>query len=526
MTTKSRLLGLAFASSDVLFELEEDTVTFAIGAGPTPGVDPGDAWTGQPLDGLFGKTCVRKVKSAIAALTPGVRSPPVDVEVSTGEGRFRRASLRAFLLPDLVPFVSCAMIWQGPPYRAGASGCEPLLDARGLLKRLGALLSVGGTGPDLSVDFLEVPGLGTLDEPHRKASERIEARLQSVSVGGSSAARLAPDRFALMRDTLDIVDLAEEVRALGLAEGLDFSPISTRADLGKPDAKVAVRTLRLALADCLKDGASAGTNFATRLRRTIQDADRFRVIVRDRDFTLAWQPIVSLESRGVHHFEALARFSDATSAPTGSIAMAEELGLIQDFDLAVAEKALAQLHRPGFTLTRGAVNVSGVSLSDDRYVEGLLRMTGASPDIRKRLMVEITETASITDLDNANRRLNALRDAGIKVCLDDYGVGAASLTYLRKLSIDILKLDGCFVRELDTGPKILSLTTHLLDLCRDLKIATVAEMVETESQAATMKALGVDYGQGWLFGRPTATPVMATQAPATGRRRGELTSWG
>jgi EAL domain-containing protein (putative c-di-GMP-specific phosphodiesterase class I) len=525
MTMKSRLLGMAFAASDVLFELDRDKVTFAIGAGPVPGVDPGAAWSGQSLDTLLGEDCLERVRTAIAALTSGVRSAPVDIEVLTGDGRARRATLRAFLLPDLAPFVSCAMVWQGAPYPAVASKVEPLLDARGLLKRLGALLAVGGTGPELTVDFLEVPGLGGLDEPHRKAGERIEARLQRASVGAASAARLAPDRFALMRESADIVDLAEEIRAMGLAEGLNLSPVATRADVGRAEAAVAVRTLRFALEDCLKDGAAAGDRFSARLQRTVQDADRFRAIVRSRDFNLVWQPIVALDSRAVHHFEALTRFGGAASAPTGPIAMAEELGLIEDFDLAVAEKALTQLRRPGFGLVKGAINVSGVSLADDRYVEGLLRMTAAAPAIRKRLMIEITETATVADLDGANRRLASLRAAGIKVCLDDYGVGAASLIYLRKLSVDILKLDGCFAREIETDPKVRTLATHLLDLCRDLKIATVAEMVETERQSATMKALGVDYGQGWLFGRPTETPAVAIPV-ASARRKGEVVGWG
>lgn len=516
---------MAFASSDVLFELDRNKVTFAIGAGPVPGVDPGAAWSGQGLDALFGQACLERVNAAIAALTPGVRSTPVDIEVLAGDGRARRATLRAFLLPDLAPFVSCAMVWQGAAYPVVAPKAEPLLDARGLLKRLGALLAVGGTGPELAVDFLEVPGLGALDEPHRKAGERIEARLQLASVGGVSAARLAPDRFALMRDSADIVDLAEEIRSMGLAEGLNLSPVASRADIGQAEAAVAVRTLRFALEDCLKDGAAAGDRFSARLQRTVQDADRFRAIVRSRDFSLVWQPIVALDTRAVHHFEALSRFGGATSAPTGPIAMAEELGLIEDFDLAVAEKALTQLRRPGLGLVKAAINVSGVSLADDRYVEGLLRMTAAAPEIRKRLMVEITETATVADLEGANRRLAGLREAGIKVCLDDYGVGAASLTYLRKLSVDILKLDGCFVQEIEADPKVRTLATHLLELCRDLKIVTVAEMVETEGQAEIMKALGVDYGQGWLFGRPTETPVI-TAPVASARRKGEVVGWG
>ena len=504
MTIKSRLLGMAFAASDVLLELDQDKVTFALGAGPVPGVDPGAAWAGQSLDSFLGKSCRDQVVAAVTSLAPGVRSVPVDVEVLTGDGRARKAVVRAFLLPELAPFVSCALTWQGVAYQATAPKTAPLLDARGLLKRLGSLLSVAGTGPELTVDFFDIPGLGALDDDlHRKAGERIEARLQSASIDGISAARLSPDRFALMRDRKDVTDLGEEIRALAAAEGLDLSPVSSRAGIGHAESAVAVRTLRFALEDCLKDGAAAGERFSERLRRTVENADRFRGIVRARDFTLAWQPIVSLDTRLVHHFEALARFGGAQQAPTGPIAMAEELGLIEDFDLAVAEKALAQLRKPGFGLTKAAVNVSGLSLADDRYVEGLLRMTASSPEICKRLMVEVTETAAVGDLDGANRRLSALREAGIRVCLDDYGVGAASLTYLRKLSVDVLKLDGVFVREIETDPKVHTLATHLLELCRDLRISTVAEMIETEAQAAIMKTLGVDFGQGWLCGQTT-----------------------
>jgi EAL domain-containing protein (putative c-di-GMP-specific phosphodiesterase class I) len=525
MTIKSRLLGMAFAASDVLFELDRETVTLAIGAGPVSGVEPGAAWSGQPLDAFLAPACLPGIRAALTDLKPGVRSEPVEVEVLTGDGRARRGVMHAFLLPDLAPFISCALAWQGVAYQATPPKTEPLLDARGLLKRLKSLLAVGGTGPELAVDFLEVPGLDTIDdEPHRKASERIEARLQSASFGGASAARVAPDRFALMRDRNDIVDLAAEIRALGAAEGLNLSPVSSRAEVGEAEAAVAVRTLRFALEECLKDGAAAGERFSERLKRTVENADRFRGIVRARDFTLAWQPIVSLDSRLVHHFEALSRFGGAQQAPTGPIAMAEELGLIEDFDLAVAEKAVAQLRKPGFGLVKAAINVSGVSLADDRYVEGLLRMTAAAPEIRKRLMVEVTETATVGDLSGANRRLQALREADIQVCLDDYGVGATSLDYLRQLSVDLVKMDGVFVREIENDAKVRTLATHLLDLCRDLKIRTVAEMIETESQAAIMKSLGVDFGQGWLFGRPGETPVMA--APVSSRRKGEMVGWG
>jgi EAL domain-containing protein (putative c-di-GMP-specific phosphodiesterase class I) len=526
MSLTSRLLGMAFASADVLFELDQMQIAFAIGAGPVVGVDPGAAWVGHGLDELLDAESRAPVRTAISALTSGLRSEPLDVRILTGDGRARRASLRAFILPELAPFVSCALVWDGAAFAIADAKPRPLLDARGLLRRLTDLMAQGTTDPALSVAFVEVPGLDIEDEPHRRASARIEAHLQAASLEGSSAARLSADRFAVMRNGADIADLAAAVRAVGQAEGLDLSPIATSGEFGEANPAVAVRTLRLALDACLKDGARAGAHFGDRLKRTVEDADRFRGIVRDRQFALAWQPIVSLESRAVHHFEALARLGGSSQAPVAPIAMAEELGLIDGFDLAVAEKALLQLRQPGFGLVKAAINASGVSINGDAYVEGLLRMTASAPQNRKRLMIEVTETAAIIDLESANRRLRALRAAGMKVCLDDFGAGSASFDYLRRLEVDIVKLDGAFVRDLATEPRARTLAGHLIELCRDLKIQTVAEMIETEAQAATVKALKVDFGQGWLFGRPSPTPVIPAAAPLPARRVGEVTGWG
>ena len=226
----------------------------------------------------------------------------------------------------------------------------------------------------------------------------------------------------------------------------------------------------------------------------------------------------------VHHFEALARFKTSND-PSSVIRMAEELALIDGFDLAVAEKALGRLRRPGAGLMKFAVNVSGASLADDRYVESLLRMTASRPEDRKRLIVEVTESAALADLEAANARLGALRAAGIKVCIDDFGAGAASYDYLRALSVDAVKIDGRFVQNLDRDPRGQTLITHLVGMCADLKVATIAEMIETQAVADILTNLGVDHGQGWLFGKAEAEPRTALVSTEPARRRGEVVGW-
>jgi EAL domain-containing protein (putative c-di-GMP-specific phosphodiesterase class I) len=526
MNTKSRLLGMAFAAADTLLELDADgRVDMALGAGPCPQEAVAETWKGLLLTDLVGKAGQKVLADTLAAIRPNVRPAPIDALVACGTDRVRRARLRLFQLPDLAPAVSCAISYEGASFSLDVPEAPQLLSADSLLSRVrGSLLEADG---ELAVAFVDVPGLSAPGEAHQRAAERVAAVLQASSIDGSSAARLAPERFALMRASDSETDLAGEVRDAVAAEGLDLAVRTTEAALsGVATAESTVRALRFALEACIKEGGidGAGAAFSDSLKRTLKQADRFRAMVQARDFTLEYQPIIDLGTGVTHHFEALARFG--SHGPADSIRLAEELGLIEGFDLAVAEKALQQLRRPGFGLTRIAVNVSGASLGANGYVDGLLRLTAAAPDIRSRILIEVTETAAVADIEAAARRLSALRRAGIRVCLDDFGVGAASLDYLHRLPADTVKIDGRFVRHIVDDQRSRDLVSHLVELCADLKMTTIAEMVETEEQSAAIRALGVGYGQGWLFGRPAAEPVTAAPQSVPARRLGAVAGWG
>ena len=523
---KSRLLGMAFAAADTLLELDADgRVDMALGAGPRPGGPPADAWCGGLLSEIVGKAGQKPLADALATIRPNERPAPIDALITCDAEYVRRARLRLFQLPDLAPSVSCAITYEGSPFTLALPQAPDFLSADGLLARVRGSLLAGEA--DVAVAFVDVPGLNAPGEANQRAAARVAAVLQASSVDGTSAARLAPERFALVRATDCQADLEAEVRDAGAAEGLDLAVRTTEAALSSTaPAESTVRALRFALEACIREGGidGAGTAFSESLKRTLKEAERFRVMVKSRDFALEYQPIVDLSTGVTHHFEALARFG--SRGPADSIRLAEELGLIEGFDLAVAEKSLQQLRRPGFGLTRIAVNISGASLGSDAYIDGLLRLTAASPDIRTRILIEVTETAAVADLEAAGRRLTLLRKAGIKVCLDDFGVGAASLDYLHRLPADTVKIDGRFVRDIATDKRARDLVAHLVGLCADLKMTTIAEMIETEQQAAGARTLGVGYGQGWLFGRPASEPVMAVPKPVAARRHGAIVGWG
>jgi EAL domain-containing protein (putative c-di-GMP-specific phosphodiesterase class I) len=206
--------------------------------------------------------------------------------------------------------------------------------------------------------------------------------------------------------------------------------------------------------------------------------------------------------------------------------MAEELGLITDFDLAVAEQAVRVLRAHDDDLCL-SVNLSGQSLESDRFAQALLALTVDDLGSRRRLTLEVTESAALGDIGAADVRIQALRSAGFRVAIDDFGAGAASFDYLRRLSIDAVKIDGRYVTEAATDLRSQKMITHLVSLCRSLKLETVAEMVETEEVAALMLKLGVDQGQGWHFGRPAERPEpLVVEDTARSRRIGLIESWG
>ncbi len=476
------------------------------------------------LADLFGKASRKPITKALQDIRPSLRVEPLEGLISCGADRVRRARIRLFQLPERAPAVSCAIAYVGAPFTLAIPAAPALLSAEGLLGRVQAGLHPAAGA--LSVSFLEVPGLAGPGEANNRAAARIEAALQTASLDGTSAARLSPERFAVIRAADAASDLTEDVRNAGLAEGLELTALVSRIALAADGPSgPTIRALRFALEACLKgEVGQAATTFSESLKQTLIEADTFRAVVRARSFTLEYQPIADLSTRVPHHFEALARFGD--HGPSASIHLAEALGLIESFDLAVVEKAIQMLQRPGLGQTRVAVNVSGASLETDAYVEGLLRMTAVSPTIRPRILIEVTETAAVGDLDAATRRLAAVRKAGIQICLDDFGVGAASLDYLHRLPADIVKIDGRFVRDIATDARSRALVSHLVKLCRDLKKTTVVEMIETEAQAAIVRELGVDYGQGWLFGRPTAEPSVPGVQPVAARRLGAVAGWG
>lgn len=244
------------------------------------------------------------------------------------------------------------------------------------------------------------------------------------------------------------------------------------------------------------------------VRNLIEEAQdfvgRFRAMVDSRDFRFVLQPIVDITSRDIHHYEALCRFNQSDESPFTTITFAEEVGLVHEFDLAMAEAVITWLAERRATVPglRVAVNASGGSVTDPAYCAGIHRLLARNPWAAGTLLLEVTESSRIVDIPKAGEFIQSIRRHGIPVCLDDFGAGAASFQYLSAFNVDVVKIDGATIvnaQQSLNGPAIMQALTQL---CHAVGATTIAEMIETEEQRDFCRNCGCDFGQGYLFGRP------------------------
>ncbi len=539
-----RFLGLAFATADLLFEVDErGRVSFAAGAGAKLlGADQTDL-TGRPWLDLFAEADRPTAEALLGGLADGERRSLAEIELAAApDGKVRRANLSAFRLPQNAPRVSCALtLAEGAGSKRRA---KPKLFDRIEFEAVARTIIDGAreSGPDLELGLIELSGFARERDalsPEQAAAldKKLAGALRSEAYA-DAAADLGDERFAVVRKKGD----APEAMARRLTQLLGPALEPTVRALAIDDAgsvSQVMRAMKFALDGFIANGeppsvANLSKVLDSSMRRAVEDANAFGAVVDSRAFKLVFQPVVSLTTGELRHHEALVRFKEGQS-PFDTIRMAEELDVIEDLDRAVAEEAMKKLKADRQDRMKLAVNISGRTIVSPSFIRAMLALD-PSPRYRKRMILEVTESAAISDLDLAQHHVEALQGAGYQVCLDDFGAGAASFAYLRALKVDIVKIDGSYVRELTAAGRDDTMIRHLVNLCRELKVETVAEMVETHAVEDILRRAGVDYAQGWLFGQPTAEPQQPLksgqtaappgQAPLTARRAGAKEQWG
>ena len=336
-------------------------------------------------------------------------------------------------------------------------------------------------------------------------------------------ARLGGDEFAML------LEGADARRAISIARQITPLLDSTGLDAGGQRHR-ATASLGIALFPCHGDNPAdllANADLAMykakesnsqrwhllstleRSRDELQErvywVERVRQAIEEEGFELMVQPIVRLKDGDVRHYEVLLRMRGAKGAlisPAHFIPVAERSGQIVQIDRWVLRhslRALSHLQTQGISLS---VNLSGQTLHDEGLKQFLMDELSASGADPHNLILEITETAAVTDFSSARGVLQALRDLGCRTALDDFGVGFSSFHYLGELPIDFIKIDGAFIRSLTTNPESQVIVKAIAGIAEGFGKLAVAEFVDQEALIPLLISYGISYGQGFHLGRP------------------------
>ncbi len=239
-------------------------------------------------------------------------------------------------------------------------------------------------------------------------------------------------------------------------------------------------------------------------RENIRATDEIVAALNERRIFLAYETVVAAADRKASFYECLMRIRRADGsliAANDIIPVAERLGLVRLLDHRVLELVIDEM--AAAPDLQASFNVSTASTTDPDWWAGLNSLLRAQSGVAERLIVEITESAAIQDLDETRGFVARVKDLGCRIAIDDFGAGYTSFRNLRKLGVDIVKIDGAFVHDMTRSDDDRAFVRTLIDLAERLKLVTVAEWVQNEDVAKTLQSWGCDYLQGALIGLAT-----------------------
>jgi diguanylate cyclase (GGDEF)-like protein len=396
-----------------------------------------------------------------------------------------------------------------------------------------ALARRSNTGgcPSIGVLFVDIDNLKVVNDSlgHSRGDEvliEVGRRIGSVLRPSDTVARLGGDEFAVLLE-----ELAEPAAATRVAERILLvlsSPVTVggaELDIGASigvaisseeshDTVTLVRAADLAMYAAKGEGKGRYRTFdpamlAGAVERLSLERD-LKLAVERNEITLHYQPVVDLVTGRARGVEALARWTHPSRGAVGPdvfIPLAEEIGLIVPLGRQLLKCACNEL--PGLRAGLGepallmAVNLSAAQLLDPGLPLDLLEAVADAGITTGSVMLEITESQLITDLDAGVARLHELKALGVYLALDDFGTGYSSLAYLRSFPVDSLKVDKAFIDDVeDTGSDGHALVRSIISLGQTIDVRVVAEGIEREEQRRELARLGCDRGQGYLFARP------------------------
>ncbi len=505
---RNRFLSFAFAAADILIETDLNGLTcYAAGATATlgePSIESGGVDFSQRLD----RTSRPIVTALMRSLKPGRRVGPVRVAVGG-----REAQLSAWLLGD-DDRIRWAMSFS-------ALNAPAEVDPQAFSRTAqGAIATARESGVPMTMSVLQIDGIEDINR--LIGAKRADMLRQAVTaectntVGtGGVAKQVDTARIALIHPaSADLKALCASIEELLQDNTLKNTRvrIDSIPDAPELEPEIAIQAFLHAVnmaADSANvlDVQSLQKVAAEMMEDTRRRMNEIRATIAGRVIEPHAQAIVELSTGKVAHYELLLRLPGGQPV-SESVGFAESTGLIYEIDMAMVEIA-ANFLRDDFDRPALAVNLSGRSLENPAWGKKFLQMLADLRIDRRRLHFELTETATVKNVKAANAVIQKIRERGHRVCLDDFGAGAAGFQYLRDFPADVVKIDGSYVRHQKMDERDTAILQGMVSLCQSLKLDTVAEMIETEQRAKQMQALGVTYGQGYYFGKPLPLKMLS-----------------
>ncbi|MDR3214585.1 MAG: EAL domain-containing protein, partial [Azoarcus sp.] len=342
--------------------------------------------------------------------------------------------------------------------------------------------------------------------------------------GGDIVARLSADQFAILLHGIASIDEALQISRL-LLDLPDFTLLGARQALhlkcrgglamsdGGSDADTLLRDADSAL-QAARNGESGPIQvfqaaMHAKMITTLTLETELRNALATKALRVAYQPIVRLFDHSIASFEALVRWQHPQRGPIPPsvfIPLAESLDLIHELDMFVLHRSCLDIlkwqHQTGLEPPPVSVNLSARQLARAPLAQELLDSIAGHGLAPERLRFEVTESLLTRPSGPSIDTLQRLRDAGAAVLIDDFGTGYSALSYLHTLPCDIVKLDGSFVGSVTRDERLRAIVRHSIGLAHDLGMAVVAECIEREDQRDMLRAIGCDFGQGYLFSKP------------------------
>jgi diguanylate cyclase (GGDEF)-like protein len=380
-------------------------------------------------------------------------------------------------------------------------------------------------------DINDVLGHHVGDEVLRATAQTLRDRTRECDIvarlGGDEFALLLPETTADQADLVahDLLHALAAVRIIPAGRQITATAsigVAGIADIGGTAAQI-LAAADVALYQAKENGRNRSAVYDVRrlsaIRSRLTWSDRLRQALDHDGFLLYGQPILDLRSATITRYELLIRMRtddpSTVAPPDAFLPIAERTGLITHIDRWVLANAVHLMATGTLDQMSVSVNLSAPSLTDPAlpgYIAGLL---ADHPNLDPRkLILEITETAAITDLGKASRLARQLRDLGCGLALDDFGSGFGSFYYLKHLPLTMVKLDGDFVRALRQNPVDRLVIDAMVTIAQELNLQTVAEYVQDEHTCQWLAEHGVDYAQGYWIGHPTPIGSSSRTGPS------------